>query len=82
MLFLDDLSDDALKDKIIELQTKMETLALGGDVQVVQGEGRRMELTRSNIGEAQRLLERYHDEWYRRFPDQRTGRAIGVKFCD
>lgn len=77
----DDLDDEALDAKIIELRDKIEKVAGGGQVAVIAGEGRRREFTRSNLGELQRMLTVASNTRERRLNGGRLrGRALGVRF--
>lgn len=76
-----DLTDEALDARIIKFRDAIEEIAVGGDVSVIAGEGRRMEVTRGNIGQAERILAELELEKQRRDPTYdatRCGRAISV----
>lgn len=77
-----DLTDEELQGKITSFRNALEELALGGGVSVVAGEGRRMEFTRSNIKDCERLLEALEAEWDSRYPRDpaQYGRAIGIRW--
>lgn len=76
----DDLTDEELAAKIIELRTKIETVAGGGAVTVIAGEGRRKEFSRGNIDDLERLLNMALAEKERRANGGRLcGRALRVR---
>lgn len=76
------LTDEELSAKITSFRDAIEAIALGGDVSVVAGEGRRMEFTRSNVKDAERIMQQLEAEWDARFPatPQTYGRALGVRW--
>jgi hypothetical protein len=81
MAMYSDLTDEELAAKITELRGKVETVAGGGAVAVIAGEGRRKEFTRGNIGDLRALLTEAVQEAERRANGGRLrGRAIGVRF--
>jgi hypothetical protein len=75
------LTDADLSAKIGRYEDAIEKIDLGGDVAVIAGEGRRMEIVQANASGARQTLEDLYYERSRRFPDQfpRRGRAIGVR---
>ena len=75
------LSDAELAGKITRYETAIEKIDLGGDVAVIAGEGRRMEIVQANAGAARNTLEDLYCERARRQPGlfPRRGRAIGVR---
>ncbi len=75
------LTDVQLKAKIRAIAEAIEKVALGEHIVVVAGEGRRMEVMKANLPEIKTILARYYTEYYRRFPQEKRGRAIGVRFC-
>lgn len=81
MLVYRQLTDDALLLKMQAVADAIEKAALGDEIAVIAGEGRRMEVTRSNLGEARNLYDLLEGIWFERYPDQapvRGGRAISV----
>ncbi len=50
------LSDEELAVKIARYETAVEEVELGGDVAVIQSDGRRMEVVRGNLTAAQGSL--------------------------
>lgn len=77
----DDLDDEALDAKIIELRADLEKVAKGGVVVSIAGEGRRKEFTRGNQSDLRKLYDEavlVRDR--RRGGGRLRGRAIGVRF--
>lgn len=80
MIDYSDLSDEALDAKIAELGQKVENLATGGGVEVVAGEGRRMEFTRSSRGDLLALYRSAVEERRKRRGDAPLQTGIRVNF--
>lgn len=75
------LTDDALTAKITLFTDKIDEAVLGGDVAVIQEGGRRMELTKGNTGDAERILGLLCDERdLRANGGVPPGRAISMRF--
>lgn len=78
----DDLTDEALDAKIVELRGKIEKVMSGEAVAVMAGEGRRIEYTRGNVDGLQQLLDSAITERdRRRNSGRRPGRALNVRHC-
>jgi hypothetical protein len=81
MALYDDLTLVELDAKIVELRTKIETVASGGGVSVIAGEGRRKEFTKSNLDALRALLQDALNAKEKLGNNGRLrGRAIGVRF--
>lgn len=74
----ENLTDQQLLDKIAAFDAAIEAYALGGGVQEVAGEGRRMKIGETNVGLARGLRDEYQAEYDLRYPPESFGRAIGV----
>jgi len=57
-----DLTDEQLVAEIAEYRAAIKKAAIGGGVGVVAGEGRRIEYTAGNVGEARRELRELYTE--------------------
>ena len=76
-----DLTDEELDAEIVELRGKVKEVMSGGAVQVIAGEGRRIEYTRSNIDGLESLLRSALNEREKRSNGGRLrGRAIRPRF--
>lgn len=75
-----DLDDEELDAEIVELRTKVKEVMAGGAVQVIAGEGRRIEYTRSNLDGLESLLRAALNEREKRANGGRLpGRALRVR---
>lgn len=76
----DTMTDAELDAEIVELRAAARSLTSGGDVQVVAGEGRRMEYTRANHQDLRRDLNAACREKARRDPNFDPGNALMVEY--
>lgn len=77
-----DLSDEELDVEIVELRGKVKQVMSGEAVQVIAGEGRRVEYTRSNLDGLNDLLRLALLEREKRTNGGRIrGRAIRPRHC-
>lgn len=70
------LSVEALQAEVADYEAAIKAVALGGGVGVVVGEGRRMEITRPDVGRAETALRDLRAELARR-PGYEHLRDIG-----
>jgi hypothetical protein len=76
-----DLTVAEIREKIVEIRTAVETAVMGGEVEVISGEGRMMKARLLSISEAKGLIALLQEELTdpERTGIARRGRALGVR---